>query len=52
MKLTFILTPQCAAYRGDNFVIKYIGEIETEFENTSACLSEAQMGTNPEKNGG
>ena len=25
---------------------------ETEFENTSACLSEAQMGLNHEKNGG
>ena len=24
-----------------NFVIEYLGEIETEFENTSACLSGA-----------
>ena len=34
-----------------NFVIKYLGEIETEFENTSACLSGAQMGSNHEKTG-
>ena len=33
-----------------NFVIEYLGEIETEFENTSACLSGAQMGSNHEKN--
>ena len=33
-----------------NFVIKYLGEIETEFENTLACLSGAQMGSNHEKN--
>ena len=32
-----------------NFVIEYLGKIETEFENT-ACLSEAQMGSNHEKN--
>ena len=32
-----------------NFVIEYLGEIETEFENTSACLSGAQMGSNHEK---
>ena len=32
-----------------NFVIEYLGEIETEFENTSACLSGAQMGSNQEK---
>ena len=32
-----------------NFVIQYLGEIETEFENTSACLSVAQMGSNHEK---
>ena len=29
---------------------KYLGEIETEFENTSAYLSGAQMGSNQEKN--
>ena len=33
-----------------NFVIEYLGEIETEFENTLACLSGAQMGSNHEKN--
>ena len=32
-----------------NFVIEYLGEIETEFENTLACLSGAQMGSNREK---
>ena len=29
-----------------NFVIKYLGKIETEFENTLSCLSGAQMGSN------
>ena len=33
-----------------NFVIEYLGEIETEFENTLPCLSGAQMGSNQEKN--
>ena len=33
------------------FVIEYLGEIETEFENILACLSGAQMGLNHEKNG-
>ena len=33
-----------------NFVIQYLGEIETGFENTLACLSVAQMGSNYEKN--
>ena len=33
-----------------NFVIEYLGENETEFENTSACLSETQMGSKHEKN--
>ena len=33
-------------------MIEYLGEIETEFENTLACLSGAQMGLNHEKNGG
>ena len=35
-----------------NFVIKYLAEIKTEFENTSAYLSGAQMGSTQEKNGG
>ena len=35
-----------------SFVIEYLGEIETEFENTLACLSGAQMGSNHEKTGG
>ena len=30
----------------------FLGEIETEFENTLACLSGAQMGSNHEKTGG
>ena len=29
---------QCVAHCGDNFVIEYLDEIETEFENTLACL--------------
>ena len=33
-----------------NFVIEYLSEIETEFKNTLACLSGAQMGSNNEKN--
>ena len=36
--------------RGYNFVIEYLNKIETEFENTLACLSGAQMGSNHEKN--
>ena len=28
----------CAAHRSDHFVIEYLGEIETEFENTLACM--------------
>ena len=32
------------------FMIEYLGEIETEFENTLARLSGAQMGSNREKN--
>ena len=35
-----------------NFVIEYLGKIKTEFENTLACLSGAQMGSNHEKTGG
>ena len=33
-------------------MLEYLGEIETELENTFACLSEAPMGSNHEKNGG
>ena len=33
-------------------MIEYLGEIETEFENTLGCLSGAQMGSNHEKNRG
>ena len=29
-----------------NLVIEYLSEIETKFENTLACLSVAQMGSN------
>ena len=29
-----------------NFVIEYLGKIEIELENTSACLSGAQVGSN------
>ena len=36
--------------RGDNFVIDYLDAIETEFENTSACLSGDQMCSNNENN--
>ena len=32
--------------------IEYLGEIETEFENTYACLSGAWMGLNQEKSRG
>ena len=45
-------TPRCATHCRDNFVIEYLGEMETEFENTFTCLSEAQMGSNHEKNWG
>ena len=37
------------AHCGENFVIEYLNEIETEFENTLACLSVAQIGLNHEK---
>ena len=30
-------------------MIEYLGEIETKFENTLACVSGAQMGLNHEK---
>ena len=43
-------SPRCVAHRGDNFVIEYLDEIVTEFENNLACLSGAQMGSNHEKN--
>ena len=33
-----------------NFVIEYLSEIETKFENTLDCLSGAQIGSNHEKN--
>ena len=46
--MKFVLSPRCAAHRGDNFVIEYLDEIKTEFENTVACLSVAQMGSNYE----
>ena len=36
----------------DNFMIEYLGEIETELENNLACLSGTQMGSNHERNGG
>ena len=35
-----------------NFMIEYLGEIETEFENTLASLSLAKMGSHHEKNWG
>ena len=31
---------------------EYLGEIETEFKNTGACLLGAQIGSNHEKTGG
>ena len=37
------------AHGGDHFVIEYLGENKTE--NTSGCLSGAQMGSNHEKIG-
>ena len=49
------MTPWCEAHQGVEFSIfvnKYLSEIETEFENTLACLSGAQMGSNHEKTGG
>ena len=45
-------SPRYDAHHGDNFVIEYLGEIGTKFENTLACISEAQMGSNHEKTGG
>ena len=46
------ISPRYEAHHGDQFVIEYLGEIETEFENTLGCLSEAQMGSNHEKKSG
>ena len=37
------------AQRGDKFMIEYLSEFETEFENTLACLSGAQVELNHEK---
>ena len=34
------------------FLIEYLGEIESDFENTLTCLSGAQMGLNHEKKTG
>ena len=31
-------SPRWDAHRGDNFVIEYLGEIETKFENTGTCM--------------
>ena len=38
-----------AEFKFSNFVIEYLGGIETEFENIFACLSGAHMGLNHEK---
>ena len=38
------LSPRYAAHHGYNFVIKYLDEIETKFDNTLVCLSGVQMG--------
>ena len=46
------LSQRCAAHCGDYFVIEYLSEIGTEFENTLSCLSGAQIGLNHEKNRG
>ena len=35
-----------------SFVVEYLGKIETKFDNTLACLSGSQIGSNREKNGG
>ena len=58
-----ILSLRCGAHRRDSlhrgdclcrdhFVIEYLGENETEIENTLGYLSGAQMGSNHEKNRG
>ena len=51
MMIIFFCGSNFQSHRGDNFVIEYLGEIKTEFVNTLACLSGAQMGLNLEKNG-
>ena len=33
-------------------IFEYLDEIETEFENTLTCLSEAHMGLNQKETGG
>ena len=43
------LTLRFAAHHGDNFMIKYLSEIKTEFLNTEGCFSIAQIGLNREK---
>ena len=40
----FCLSPRRFVHHGDNFVIEYLDETETEFENILACLSGVQMG--------
>ena len=45
-------SPRWDAHPGDHFFIEYLGEIETEFKNNLGCLSEAQMGSNHDKNRG
>ena len=46
------LTPRCASHQGAFKKFEYIDKIKTEFDNTSACLSGAQMGLNNEKKTG
>ena len=56
--LNFFLTPRSTysiVLRGVSFLIlklEYLSKIETELENALTCLSEAQMGSNDEKNWG
>ena len=56
--LTPWCTPRSLTYRWDahhgvfSFKFEYLGDIETEFENTLAWLSGAQMSSNNEKNRG
>ena len=46
----FCLFAETKILNFSNFVIEYLGKIKTELENTSACLSGAQMGLNHGKN--
>ena len=46
------LTPRYDAHQGALYQYEYLSKIETKFENTSPCLSGAQLGSNHEKNGG